>query len=79
MSSIHDPRYAAVIQRLVALRKEKGLTQAELAGRLGRFGQPDVAKVEGLQRRLDLIELIDWLGALGYSVNLLDVVPGSSD
>jgi len=65
VSSIHDPRYAAVVERLVTLRKSQGLTQVQLAERLGRFSQPDVAKVEGLQRRLDVIELADWLDALG--------------
>ena len=67
VSSVYDPRYQAVIQRLVAIRREEGVTQQELADRLGNFRQPDVAKVEGLQRRLDLIELIDWLDALGRS------------
>ena len=67
MGTIHDPRYAAVIETLVALRKERGLTQTSLAAKLGTFKQPDIAKVEGLQRRLDLIELVDWLGALGVA------------
>ena len=67
MGTIHDPRYAAVIETLVDLRKERGLTQAALAAKLGTFRQPDIAKVEGLQRRLDLIELVDWLGALGVA------------
>ena len=45
------------------------MTQRELADRLNGFRQPDVAKVESLQRRLDLIELVDWLEAFG-SVSL---------
>ena len=65
MGTIYDPRYKAVIQKLVALRNEAGLTQRELAERLDGFRQPDIAKVEGLQRRLDVIELVDWLTALG--------------
>ena len=67
MSSVYDPRYQAVIEKLVALRHEAGLTQRELADRLEGFRQPDVAKVEGLQRRLDLIELADWLSAMDIS------------
>ena len=30
--------------------------------------QPYVAKVENLDRRIDIIELIDWLGYLNYNI-----------
>ena len=39
------------------------MTQVELAQHLGK-PQSYVSKVEILERRLDVIELIDWLNAL---------------
>ena len=66
MKSIHDPRYEIVIQALVAARIEHGITQTQLAIKLNR-PQSFVAKVEGFDRRLDLVELKDWLTALEIS------------
>lgn len=39
------------------------MTQVELARRLGK-PQSYVSKVEILERRLDVIELMDWLAAI---------------
>jgi transcriptional regulator with XRE-family HTH domain len=63
-SSLHDPRYARLIELVVDARKEAGLTQRDVAARLK---QPPsyIGKIESLQRRLDLIELIDVLEAVG--------------
>lgn len=49
---------------IVAARKEAGLNQRELAALLN---QPHsyVGKLESLQRRIDVIEMIDLLAALG--------------
>lgn len=44
-------------------RETQRLRQADLALRLGR-GQGTVSKVERGERRLDVIELRDWLSAL---------------
>jgi hypothetical protein len=66
MKSIHDPRYAQLIQRLVTLREKVETTQTELAERL-RKPQSYVAKVENLDRRLDVVEIADWLTALQTS------------
>lgn len=64
--TIHDPRYRAVIERLASIRREMRLTQEALALRLTGFTQPDVSKVEAGQRRLDVVELLDWVRALDY-------------
>lgn len=48
---------------LRGLRMARRLRQADLANRLGR-GQGLVSKVERGERRLDVIELRDWLTAL---------------
>jgi transcriptional regulator with XRE-family HTH domain len=55
LRSIHDPEYVEIVARLRAARRRAGLTQAELAARLGR-PQSYVSKVETCERRLDLLE-----------------------
>ncbi|PLZ02683.1 XRE family transcriptional regulator [Burkholderia sp. WAC0059] len=60
---IHDPRYQRIADLLAELRKERGLLQQDVADRLGR-PQAFVSKVESGLRRLDLIELMDFLAAL---------------
>ena len=62
-NSLRDPRYRAVVTRLIALRKAARLNQRELAERLGRT-QSYVAKVELCERRLDVIQLLELLDAL---------------
>lgn len=50
--------------RLIAARKEAGLTQAELASRLGKL-QSYVTKYEREERRIDVIEFIKIIEAIG--------------
>ncbi|MEK7741331.1 MAG: helix-turn-helix transcriptional regulator [Pseudomonadota bacterium] len=64
---IYDPRYQNLIKKLIELRESKNVTQVELAQRLGK-PQSYVSKVEILERRLDVIELIDWLKVLDASI-----------
>ena len=69
-----------LIQKLIELRESKNVTQVELAQRLGK-PQSYVSKVEILERRLDVIELIDWLTALSIGLeelNLKEIVAISS-
>jgi transcriptional regulator with XRE-family HTH domain len=49
---------------LLASRKANGVTQAEVAKRLGR-PQSFVAKVENGERRLDVVELVSYARAIG--------------
>ena len=63
MSTIHDPRYSLMIAQLIHLRNEKGITQVNLASTLSK-PQSYISKTEGLERRLDMIELVDWLDVL---------------
>ena len=67
MRSIHDPRYQDLIKKLIELRESKDMTQVELAQRLGK-PQSYVSKVEILERRLDVIELMDWLKILDANI-----------
>ncbi len=63
ISSIHDSRYKHIIEILINARKTKGISQADVAKRLG-FTQPDISKIERLERRLDIIEFLDFLEAI---------------
>ena len=60
MRSIHDPRYQHLIKKLIELRESKDMTQVELAYLLEK-PQSYVSKIEILERRIDIIELLDWL------------------
>lgn len=59
-----NPRYRTLIGRLVEERKRLGVTQEELARRLGLHKQ-FVSRVELGERRLDVIEFLDYVEALG--------------
>jgi transcriptional regulator with XRE-family HTH domain len=56
--------YASLRRLLVTVRKGAGLTQVELAARLGT-PQSYVSKVELGERRLDVVEFVDYVTALG--------------
>ena len=51
-----DPTYHRFLDRLVRARRDSGLTQAEVAGRL-RKPQSFVSKCETGERRVDVVEL----------------------
>lgn len=72
MSSIHDPRYRKLIKALILERELKNITQVQLASSLKK-PQSYIAKVENFERRIDVLELHDWLNMLGISiVNFLE-------
>ena len=62
--SIHTAEHAKLRELLIAARKAAGLTQQEVANILGR-PQSFVAKYEVGERRLDVIEFIAVVRALG--------------
>ena len=55
-----------MIDAFIKLRKDKGLTQRSLAKVLG-VSNCCVARIETRERRVDLIEIIDYLRALGLT------------
>jgi transcriptional regulator with XRE-family HTH domain len=57
MVSAYDPRYEQLVRRLRAAREDAGLTQAEVAKKLG-LSQPLVWRIEAGQRKLDPIEFM---------------------
>lgn len=72
MKSIHDSRYLEIIARLRATRERLGLSQVDLARRLGKQ-QSYISKVETCERRIDLLEALAICEALG--VGLQAIVP----
>lgn len=62
--SLHTPQYEHFRSLLVAAREKAGLTQSEVASRLG-CPQSFVAKYEGGDRRLDVVEFIHVCSSLG--------------
>lgn len=72
MKSIYTDDYINIISVLRAIRINKNITQAEM-GKLLNTTQSFVSKVENRERRLDVIELLSWIDALGVSVS--DVLP----
>lgn len=72
-ASVYDARYQQLIEWLVHTRKKQGITQEELAARLG-ISRQNISKIELGQRRLDVLELNDWLCAIGLELQLLDAI-----
>lgn len=64
VASLHSPDYATVRAELVAMRQRAGLTQRDLAARLG-LRHTWVGKSEQGERRVDLLELFAWCRACG--------------
>lgn len=62
--SVFTDAYAYVVEYLLALRKEKGVSQVELARRLGKT-QQFVSLVERKERRVDVVEFCVLVRALG--------------
>ena len=68
--TIHTERHRRFRQLLIAARREAGLTQTVLAERLGK--PPSyVAKYEGGDRRLDVLEYLDVAAAIGFDAREL--------
>lgn len=63
--SVFTDAYRILLETIIAARKQAGVTQVELAERLGK-PQPFVSYVERGERRLDVIEFCVVARALGY-------------
>lgn len=55
-----------LVRLLVNAREDAGLSQRELAKRL-RWPLTTIARVETLERRLEVVELLLWCEAIGVS------------
>lgn len=65
--SIHTREYALFLETLRRFRDELGLTQLDVATRLGAT-QTFVSKCERGERRLDIVELKNWCAAMEISL-----------
>jgi len=66
--STHHPHYQLLTKLLREVREQRGLSQVELAERLGNT-QTFVSKVERGERRLDVVELIEFCEAMEVPVD----------
>ncbi len=62
--SLHSPTYRKLIELLLQARRKSGMTQQEVADAL-KTHQSYVAKVEGGERRIDVVEFMELARALG--------------
>lgn len=64
--SIYSDRYAVFLKLLKGIRESQQVTQSTIAE---KFNAPQsfVSKCESGQRRLDVVELMDWCDAVGVS------------
>ncbi|AQW70234.1 helix-turn-helix domain-containing protein [Pseudomonas parafulva] len=68
--SLHTPAYEIFRRLLVEVRERQGMTQVDLAKRLGR-PQSFISKYENGERRLDVIEFISICDALEVEAAVL--------
>ena len=64
--TLHAPEYRKLIEWLKAARLERGLTMRELAAELG-VPHSYVGKVEQCERKLDVLEYVEYCQVLGVS------------
>ncbi|WP_299850379.1 helix-turn-helix transcriptional regulator [uncultured Roseovarius sp.] len=64
--SIYDERYRELIEALRTARREAGITQQQVALALDK-PQSYVAKFEGHERRLDMIEFLQVADSIGWN------------
>ncbi|HET6201611.1 MAG TPA: helix-turn-helix transcriptional regulator [Planctomycetota bacterium] len=73
-TALHTRRYRAFLARLRRAREEAGLTQVEVARRVGR-PQTWVSKCELGERRVDFVELEDLAAACGKPLEFFATRP----
>lgn len=64
---LHSAKYELFLEELAALRARAGITQAELAERMG-VGQDLISRCESGRRRVDVFELGLWTHACGSTL-----------
>lgn len=64
--SIYNEAYRSLVEALKSARREAGVTQQDVAEVLNK-PQSYVAKVEGCERRLDVIELIEFAACIHWN------------
>lgn len=70
MKTIYQERYNQLIHDLILVRKHANLTQSEVAKKLNK-PQSYIAKIEGKDRKLDILEFIELCEVLDVQPSLL--------
>jgi transcriptional regulator with XRE-family HTH domain len=68
LKSLRSPEHVRLIELLIAAREKADMTQQQLADKLGKH-QSFVAKYEGGERRIDVIEFLHIARALGFDAS----------
>jgi transcriptional regulator with XRE-family HTH domain len=68
--STHTPEYQHILDKLVEMRKSKGMTQRDLAQKLNRE-HSFVWRIEKGERRLDMLEFFWVCKALGHNAETI--------
>jgi transcriptional regulator with XRE-family HTH domain len=63
--TLGSKRHRALVDLLIKQREASGMTQSEFAARLGEH-QSFVARLESGQRRVDVVEFLEFAEALGF-------------
>lgn len=66
--TIRSPRQVRLVELLVEARRKAGITQTDLASRLGLV-QSVVSLIERGGRRIDLVELMEFADAVGLDIH----------
>lgn len=76
---VSSPVHRDLIAAMVAARKSAGMTQRDVAAKLGK--PPSlVAKVESIERNLSVLEFLAWMKAVGLRPDdLLKHLPKHSE
>ncbi len=64
MKTIYNERYQRLITALIKIRKGHNLTQQQVAEALSK-PQSYIAKIEKLERKLDVLEFVDLCNVIG--------------
>lgn len=70
VKTIYQESYQAFIKELVLARKRSGLTQMQVAEKLAK-PQSYIAKVEGADRKLDVMEFVELCQAINVDPTTL--------
>lgn len=65
VKTLGTERHKALIALLIEKREAAGLTQSDLAAKLGEY-QSFVARLESGQRRIDVVEFLAFAELLGF-------------
>lgn len=73
MQTIYDERYRRAIKLLVDTRHKRGLTQLQVAQRLG-WRRTMLSNIENFERRLDILETYQLAQVLGLKLTDIELL-----